>query len=156
MTPSPEDQAKLEHLIHRALRDLPERRAPIALEQRVRAEIARRAARPWWRQGFAHWPLAARAAFVVLSAGIVKLVLMLMAWVTGGFETSPWRDSLARPIAWAEGFLSVLQGIGNFTDTILGSIPPLWLYGGLAGVVALYVALFGLGAAAYRALSTDR
>ena len=156
MTPTPPDHEKLERLIHRTLRALPARRAPGSLEPRMRAELARRAALPWWRQGFAHWPLAARAAFVVLSAGIVKLVLVAVTWATGGFEALPWRATLARPLAWIEGSLTVLQSIGNFADTILGSIPPLWLYGGIAGVVALYVALFGLGTMAYRTLQADR
>jgi hypothetical protein len=37
----------------------------------------------------------------------------------------------------------------------LGSIPPLWLYGGAATIVALYLALFGLGAATYRTLTAS-
>ena len=156
MTPTPEDQAKLERLIHHALRDLPERRAPISLEQRVRTEIARRAARPWWRHGFAHWPLAARGTFLVLSAGVVKLVLVLVAWATGGFEALAWRETFAQPIAWLESGLTVAGAIGNSCEILVRSIPPLWLYGGLTFCAAMYAALYGLGAAAYRTYQTQR
>jgi len=40
----------------------------------------------------------------------------------------------------------------DLVSRMVGSIPPLWLYGGLAFVALMYAAFFGLGAAAYRAL----
>ena len=47
MQPSPENhQEKLERAIHQTLRALPPRRAPRSLEDRVFAELARRAALP--------------------------------------------------------------------------------------------------------------
>ena len=36
----------------------------------------------------------------------------------------------------------------DFTSQMVGSIPSLWLYGGLAVVAALYATFFGLGAVA--------
>ena len=155
MTPSPENHEKLARLIHRTLRDLPERRAPRSLEQRVQAELARRAALPWWRLGFAHWPLPARAAFVPLAGGIVALVLLFSGRMTAGLDTEA-RETLAQPISWFESVLTVASAIGNFCEIILRSIPPLWLYGGLAFCAAMYAALFGLGTAAYRTLQAHR
>ncbi len=155
MTPTPEDQARLERLIHRTLRELPERHAPSSLEQRVRAEITRRAAQPWWRQGFAHWPLVARAAFMPLAGGIVALVLLFAGQMTTGLDIEA-RETLAKPISWFESVFTVASAIGNSFEIILRSIPPLWLYGGLAFCAAMYAALFGLGTAAYRTIQARR
>lgn len=156
MTPSPEDHEKLERLIHRTLRELPGRRAPRSLEQRVQAELARRAARPWWRLGFAHWPLPARAAFVVLSAGVVKLVLLLGSWVAVGFDSTAWKETFAQPIGWMESGLTLINAVVGSFEIVLRNIPSLWLYGGLAFCAVMYGALFSLGAAAYRTFHAPR
>lgn len=156
MTPPSDHSEKLERLVHRTLRDLPPRSAPRALEQRVLAEIARRAALPWWRKSFVHWPVPARAAFIVVSAGIVKLVLMATVWVMAGFDIAQFRAAFAEPFAWMEGGLAVVRATADFFDILFRNIPPLWLYGGLAFLAAMYAALFGLGAAAYKALHLHR
>ena len=150
MTPTPEDHEKLERLVHRALRELPALRAPRSLEQRVQAEIVRRAALPWWRQGFAHWPLPARAAFFLVSAAVAAMVLVATTRMAGSLETAAWPESVAQPLGWLEGALAVVSSIGGFFEIVLRSVPPLWLYGGLAFCATMYAALFGLGAAAYR------
>ena len=152
MNPSPEKDKDLERLIHRTLRDLPARRAPRSLEQRVLAELSRRAALPWWHQSFAYWPLPARAVFLVASAGIVKLVLMATVWAMAGFDTAAVQGAFAQPIAWWESGRAVLNATTGFFDIMLRNIPPLLLYGGLAFIATVYAALFGLGAAAYKAL----
>lgn len=156
MTPTPDTHEKLERLIHRTLRELPARRAPRSLEQRVQAELERRAARPWWHRGFAHWPLPARAAFVVLSAGMVKLVLLLATWVAVGFDSTVWRETFAQPIGWMESGLTVIHAIVGFFELMLRNIPPLWLYGGLAFCAVMYGAIFSLGAVAYRTYHAPR
>ncbi len=157
MNPSPQNhEEKLERIIHRTLRELPPRRAPRSLEDRVFAEIARRAALPWWHKSFIHWPLPARAALLVLLIGVVKLVLMGGVWMAAGFDTAQFRDAFAQPFAWMESGLAVVHAISGFFDIMLRNIPPLWLYGGLACLASLYVALFGLGAAAYKTLTLQR
>lgn len=156
MNPSSDPHDKLERLIHRTLRELPPRRAPHTLEQRVLAEIERRAALPWWRKSFVHWPVAARAAFIVLSAGVVKLALLAGVWVMAGFDFAQFRDAFSTQVTWMENGLIVVRAIQDFFDIIVRNIPPLWLYGGLAIIGATYVALFGLGAAAYRTLYARR
>jgi hypothetical protein len=50
----------------------------------------------------------------------------------------------------------VCETIVHSATAVVGSISPLWLYGGAALVVGMYVALFGLGAAAYRTLYASR
>lgn len=156
MTRSPHTPDPLERTIHRALRELPTRRAPRTLEERVLAEIARRAALPWWRKSFAHWPLVARAVFAVVLIGVVKFVLMGAVWVTAGFDAEQFREAFATPFAWMEAGFSVVNAISGFFEIVLRSIPPLCLYGGLAVLASLYAALFGLGAAAYRTLYAHR
>lgn len=156
MMPNPENDEKLERLIHRTLRDLPPRRAPHTLEARVLAEISRRAALPWFRKSFGHWPLPARAAFLVLSLGVVKLVLMAAVWVMAGFDTAQFLAAVSQPVAWVESGYAIVSAVMGFFEIMIRNIPPLWLYGGVAFVVSLYVTLFGLGAAAYKALQAQR
>lgn len=149
---TPEEQQKLERLIHRTLRELPTRSAPPSLESRVQAELARRAALPWWRKSFLSWPLPARAVFVVACGALVKLVLMATGWASAGVSTAQVKSTFASELQWAKTGTNLFNSATDLTATLLGSIPPLWLYGGIATIVALYVALFGLGAAAYRTL----
>lgn len=156
MTPTPDNHRKLERIIHRTLRELPPRRAPHALEQRVLAELERRAALPWWRKSFVHWPIAARAAFLVLSAGIVKLALLAGVWVMAGFDTAQFREAFNTQVSWMEHGLAVYHAIAGFFDIILRNIPPVWLYGTIAVIGATYFALFGLGAAAWRVFRARR
>lgn len=148
--PTPEE---LEKLIHQTLRSLPERRAPRTLESRVLAAIAARQTLPWWRQSFTSWPMAARGAFLVITA---ILAATLLAWF---FRTSGQVQSaslLAGPLAMLAKVQAVAGGIGEFGAIVWRSIPSLWLYGGLAFVVTMYAAFFGLGAAAYRSFFAQR
>lgn len=156
MSPETNKPDPLERAIHRTLRELPPRRAPQALEQRVLAEIARRVALPWWRKSFAHWPLVARAAFLVLCIGTVKMVLMGSVWVMAGFDPAQFREAFAVQFTWMESGLAVVQAIKGFGEIMLRNIPTLWLYGAAAFIATMYVALFGLGAAAYRTLYAQR
>ncbi len=153
MKPSPEE---LEKLIHQTLRSLPARRAPLSLESRVRAAIEARAALPWWKQSFTAWPVAARVAFLISSAGIAKLAIMAVVWAMAGFDGAQLANAFSTQFAWVQTVSGVFTVIGNFFGTVYRAIPPLWLYGGLAAVAALYAALFGLGATAYRLLYANR
>jgi len=140
----------LEQTLHHALKNLPPRRAPGTLEARVLAELARRAALPWWRLSFAHWPAAPRAAFVLLCVGLVAGTFLggVSAFVGNGTLT----QAAAMFLAWAQPLLAVISSAGGLIALLLRVIPPLWIYAGLALGVVSYVALFGLGAAAYRTL----
>lgn len=156
MTPSPDRHEKLERLIDEAVRGLPPRRAPQSLERRVLAEIERRVALPWWRQSFVHWPIAARAGFLVLCIGIVKLFIMGSVWALAGFDSVQFHEAFATRFAWVETGFAFIGSVFGFFEIVFRNIPPLWLYGGLAFFAALYAALFGLGATAYRTLYTSR
>jgi hypothetical protein len=147
---------KLERIIRQATQGLPLRRAPRSLESRVLAELQHRAARPWWRKSFVHWPVLARIGFVVSSAGIAQLIYLLGIWGTAGFETAHFRTAFVQQFAWVERGLTVFHAIGSFIEIMLRNIPAVWFYGVLGFFGVLYLALFGLGAAAYKALHADR
>jgi hypothetical protein len=152
MTPSPENEQRLERAIHRTLRELPARRAPRSLESRVLAELARLEALPWWRKSFVHWPLPARLAFLLVSAGLIALVALAGIGGGAGLDVLPLRSLFPREFVWFESVAVVYHAIRNFGEIVVRNIPPLWLYGGLAFIAAMYAACFGLGAAAFKAL----
>lgn len=156
MNPTPDRNEKLEQLIHRTLRELPARRAPSTLEQRVMAEIERRAALPWWKQSFAHWPVVARVGFLLISAGVVKVAWSAVLWAMGGFDAAQLQQTFSAPLLWIENARAVADAAVGFCQIILRNIPALWLYSLLAIASALYAAFFGLGAAAYRSLYAVR
>ncbi len=160
MKPSPESEKNLERFIHSALRDLPPRRAPRSLESRVFAELARRAALPWWRQNFTHWPVAARVAFIIGSAGVAKLILMAIVWAMAGLDSAQFASAVTPQFAWFQavtGFSGAIAStVANTFGAIFRNFPLQWLYIGAAAIAALYAALFGLGAAAYRTLYAGR
>lgn len=147
MKPSPE---QLEKIIHQTLRSVPDRRAPHSLEARVMAAIAERAARPWWRQSYASWPVAVRCGFLLITGGLMKLALMATFWVMTDLNPVQYTGALATPLTWIQQAQAMVGSLGNVCEALFRSIPSLWLYGGVAVVISLYVALFGLGAAAYR------
>jgi hypothetical protein len=144
-----EPQQELERLLDRTLRGLPLRRAPSTLESRVLDELQRRAALPWWRQSFAHWPSAARAAFVVMGAGLVRLAFLMGTWTAAGMG-SLHESAAAMP--WARQAVAFVGAAGGFALSLVRAVPPEWVHDGLVVSAVLYAVLFGLGTAAYRVL----
>src|SRR4051812_41007428 len=97
---NPHDEQKLERLIHQTLREIPARRAPRSLEQRVMAELERRASQPWWKQSVVRWPMGPRIAFLLLSGGVAKPAMMAVVWALAGFDTAQFQAAFATPIGW--------------------------------------------------------
>lgn len=153
MTPRPENNdRKLEQAIHRTLRDLPDRRAPGSLEERVLAELERRAALPWWKRSYVHWPLPARCAFLLGSAVVLKAVIMATIWVMVGFEAGPYNTAFSSSYAWFQALGDLAGSVVEFVSAVLSTIPRFWLYAGGICLAAMYTTLIGLGAFAYRVL----
>lgn len=138
-----ERQDELERLVTRALRDQPLRRAPDTLERRVLAQIASGAAVAPWRRGFAHWPLAARVAFLAASVGVVKVALSIAMWLSAPLASPGFSFDLPSQMAW-------LQTLSVAIASIARTVPSLWVHAGIALLVVMYVTLFGIGASAYR------
>jgi hypothetical protein len=133
---------KIERLLKGARGGLPLRRAPDALQQRVLDELAARAALPWWRRHFTQWPMAARAAFVVVCVALAGF--SLTSGLTQHLDSETW--------AWAKPAIGAMASIGAVATWAVSLVPPLLLYGALIVGASLYVLLFGLGAFAYRTL----
>ena len=137
-----ESNDPVERLLDSALRDLPLRRAPARLESRVLLELQRRAALPWWRRSFAHWPMTARAGFIAITAMLVGLAFLGSEAAATGLNS----------LAWARRMGTLMESAGNLATALGRFAPPSWLYGGIAVCTLLYAILFGLGAVAYRTL----
>jgi len=123
MTTNPD----LEKLIHQELQKLPELTAPATLIPGVLAAIQQRAAGPWWRRAWWHWPAPAKALFALLA-------LATAALVTGGVW---WLGSGATPLA--SEITERLNGIGNLWD----ALAPLSEAGGLLWQKAGYPLAIG-------------
>ncbi len=152
---SSDRESELERRVGRALRELALRRAPPSLESRVLEELGRRAALPWWRRSFATWPHLARSGFAVTCGSIAAALLAATwPWAHGGASAGAGVLS-AGSLLWLPGVRSALTllDVGRELNASLLRVVPLeWLYGAMAAGAILYVALFGLGAAAYRTL----
>ena len=143
----------LERFVSDVARGQPPRRAPASLEMRVMAEIAGRhpVAAAGWRRGFAHWPLAARVAFVIVSCGFVKLALSVFSSLITQFD--------AQDVVGAGMFHRSAEAVSTTVsvgEIVLHAIPPMWLYGAATFCFVLYALLFGLGTVAYRTLYVQR
>jgi len=147
------ESEKLEQFVGQVLKQQPLRKAPPTLEGRVFAAIAQRAARPWWRESFLHWPIPARVAFLLASFGIVKLALMGVMWLITDSQSAP---VVTRSVSLYEHSASFLATLRSLVSTLFHAIPPQWLAGAIALTVLLYIALFALGATAYRTLYVNK
>ncbi len=147
------ESEKLERFVGQVLKRQPLRTAPRTLEARVFAAIEQRAARPWWRESFLHWPVAARVTFLLASFGIVKLALMGVMLLITDSSTAP---VVTRSVGWYEHLASFVSTLSSLGATLIRAIPPQWLFAGIALTALLYVALFALGATAYRTLYVNK
>jgi hypothetical protein len=145
-----ESNDPLERLLDRTLHELPLRRAPLTLESRVFSELQRRAALPWWRSSFAHWPLLARAVFLVICGALIRLAFVGGDTVVAG--VSSLHDSGALSPSWAHQVGVLVGSAANLAALFTRTVPPAWYYGGITVCAVLYTVLFGLGAAVYRTL----
>lgn len=143
----------------RALQDQPLVKAPATLEGRVFAALASTAAAPWWQQPLARWPIVARFTFVAASIACVWLGLAFArfgeGFVSGIEGTTPSATSLPG-YASARALFDTLSALVVVVRTLAGSLPQLWLMGGLLLIGLLYASFFGLGAFGYRAFRPSR
>jgi hypothetical protein len=146
------NEKELEQFIHATLRSLPNRRAPGTLEARVLAEIERRATVAWYHRSWAFWPAPVRALFLAVASGFSGAAVLAFFLVSHGFDVGAVAQEIGSRFTWLTSCVGAAEWIVDFTGRMLGSIPPFWLYGGLAFIGALYLAFFGLGATAYRML----
>jgi len=146
------NEQELEQFIHSTLRSLPARRAPRSLESRVLAALEQQAMIPWYHKSWSYWPQAVRAAFLVLATGVSGGVMAAFYLGLNTVEQSGLAAQAGERLGLFTSIYHVGAWIFNLGAQIVGSIPPLWLYGGAAFVALMYATFFGLGAAAYRSL----
>lgn len=147
--PDQHREQQLASLIDKALRDQPLQRAPLDLEAKVMAEIARRAAAPWWQGSFTSWPMAARVLLLVATVGCAKLGLEVMSLITIPLDPAARGAALVAEVSW-------IPAVFGTMGAALRGLPSLWIYGAGAVIGALYLMLFGVSAAAYRTLYAAR
>jgi hypothetical protein len=140
--------SNLEKLIDRVCREQPALKAPSTLSARVLAKIERRAALPWWRRSFTHWPVPVRAAFVAACAAVI--------WTSLSAPMARVFATVNEPLTWAYqtgATVSLMNSVFSHLGVDLArSVSPLWLYGAGLGVASLYVLFAGLCATTYRTL----
>ena len=149
MTQPPDINHKSEQALNRVLRNLPLRRAPDTLVPRVRREMERRAARPFWQRGFSQWPPSARIAFAALCIALVGLTLLDGSWA---IIMRTFNDVGVSSMSRVQPLVAAFASARELVQLVARVIPPAWLSIGIAAAGALYAALFGLGAVAYRVL----
>jgi hypothetical protein len=149
MTDGPDN---LEHFVDGLARTQPVRQAPASLQARVFARIASQQAQvPWWRKGFAHWPLTVRGLFLIASYGFIRLALAGAMSVVDFVQSSH--------VAGVETLHRTGEAVSatvSLSTLVINAIPPAWLYAGAAFGFMLYAVLFGLGTFAYRTLYVQR
>jgi hypothetical protein len=153
MKPTPDRDEKLERLIQQTLRELPARRAPRTLEHRVLAELERRAALPWWRKSYAHWPSPVRAGFFLISATVAAMIVAGIFVLTRGSIGTEAVGEISTQVASIRAFFGTVV---DKTLMVFNAIPTLWLYGAIALIGSCYAALIGIGAVAYRTIRAHR
>lgn len=142
----------LEQVVHRELRRLPLRQAPRSLESRVLAEIERRATVAWYHRSWSYWPAAVRAAFLMLGTSFAAVAVTAFYRLSQGAAAEAVLHDVGTGFGWVTRLVAVGSWSVNFFQQLVASIPPLWLYGGLAIIGSLYAVFVGVGAAAYRYL----
>lgn len=143
---------RLEQLVHNELRALPLRKAPAGFEARVLAEIERRAAVAWYHKSWSYWPAAVRAAFLAVGTMVAGATVAAFYLLSQGAAADAVVQEVATGFGWITRIIGAISWTGNFIKQLAGGIPPLWLYGGLAFIAAMYATFVGLGTVAYRYL----
>lgn len=147
--PAPE---QLEACIHHELRALPPRRAPRTLEGRVLAEVERRAAIAWYHKSWTYWPASVRVGFLAFGTVFAGAAMVAFYLFSQGTAVGTVTQEITAGFGWITRIAGAFAWTGHFVRQLVGGIPPLWLYGGLAFIAAMYATFVGLGTAAYRYL----
>jgi hypothetical protein len=135
--------------IDRQLKALPELDAPAGLVPRVMATLAARAALPWYRQSWSHWPAALRwgslAAFLALFGGL--------CYASSGIFERAEASIRERVPANTLGLASLWNALNDLAATAFAALQHLGT-GAMVGIAATlilsYLMFLALGAAYYR------
>jgi len=147
-----DSQARLARLIGAELQALPPCRAPAGLQARVLAELARRAALPWWRRSVSHWPMPAQALFAVLALAVTHVLF----WGLAGADVSGVLHALR---SVGTQLLQAAQAVGTgfgvlrwLARDLLAALPDRWQTAALLALASSLALLLGSGTFVYRSL----
>jgi hypothetical protein len=143
---------QLEQLVHAELRALPLRQAPRTLEARVFAAIEQRSQVAWWHRSWSYWPTGVKAGFAFVATAFAGTVVAASYSLLSGVNPETVAAQAGERLSLFTKLWNAAAWTVDFVSTQVGTIPPLWLYGGLAFLATMYATFFGLGAVAYRAL----
>jgi len=146
------NEKELEQLIHQTLRSLPDRKAPGTLESRVLAAIEHRATIAWYHKSWGYWPAAVRAAFLAVATALGGASVAACYLLSQGLDVGAAAREVGARFEWVTKLCNAGIWCVDLVNHFVGDVSPLWIYGGLGLVAALYATFFGLGAAAYRTL----
>jgi hypothetical protein len=151
-TMNDEDKLKLEALIGRELRNLPDLQAPETLFHRVMLEVHTRAREPWWRRSWQGWPPGLQAVTLVALLG---LAAVLSYGLGQTLQEIPYEALEGTFYEWL-GPLARLWELGGTVMNATGLVmkaggQQVLLYGSMLILVA-YAFCLGLGAAVARAV----
>lgn len=147
---SPEQKNPWEDALDSALKSLPPRSAPAALEARVLAVIAARQAKPWWRKGFAFWPPAMRLVFLIVTATLAVGTAWVLLRNAGSSPVAAIGDTLGAAFRWWGQARSLAGDLLRLAADSLSPAAQLWLLTGIGLIALCYATLIGTGAALYR------
>ncbi len=147
---SPDQRNPWEDALDSALKSLPSRRAPVALEARVLAAIAAQQAKPWWRKGFAHWPSTMRLVFLIVTATIAGGTAWVLLNGAGSPSVAAIGDGIGSVFRWWGQARSLAGDLVRLAADSLSPAAQLWILTGIGLVALCYATLIGAGAALYR------
>lgn len=141
---------RLEELIGRKLRALPERKAPASLQANVFAAIRARAARPWYQRSWFQWPRHFQMLSVLLFLGFSAA----LGWMLTGHELTlaSFSPVLAERVS-AVG--SHVTWFVNLLAAFVRAVPTSYWIAAAGMLVAMVVTCAGLGSAFYRLVILD-
>ena len=147
---NPEHEKKLESIIDRELKGLPELTAPETLSRRVMASLARRASVPWYRSPWQNWPAHLRIPAFAL------LVVFFGALCFGAWKL-PHTEFATAGATKVSGSLSSLISLWNALNAVAAAFVLAFKQLGtvliaaiLGGIALAWVMCIGLGTACVR------
>jgi hypothetical protein len=150
----PEFDPNLEALVDAELKKLPPIPAPQSLLPKVLSAIAARARQPWWQRAWWDWPLAAKAAFLLLALAVVSAVSGGGVILDEG--VAAYSQRVVERLTPVGGLWDSIQTVVNAVALSLQKLSQPFMLYALIFVGATYLICVGLGTACVRyALKRD-
>lgn len=143
-------EKKLEELIHRELRQLPERPAPATLVHRVMLAVHARAKRPWRERAWVSWPLGLQMISLAVLLASAGLVSYFLGAVWNGVSVTSISSGLIESFAWLKPIWEMVAALIGAVTVIVRVTGQQFLLIGAAVVALAYVTCIGLGTVCVR------